>query len=117
MKSHLYRMVLLGGVLGLLATQAALAGEAVTHEVDNGDIAVSYADLNLASTSGIDLLYRRVKLAANKVCGVENMRVSLDIVRRNRTCVAGAIDNAIGTIDNPRLTAFHQAQVLESSQS
>lgn len=117
MKSHFNRLAVLAGVLGIFFSHAALADEAVTNEVSTGNIAVSYADLNLASTSGLDLLYRRVKSAANKVCGVENMKVSLDIVRNNRACVAGAIDSAIGAIDNPRLTALHQAMLLETKQS
>ena len=117
MKSHFYRMALLSGMLGIFASHAVLADEAVTHEVSTGNIAVSYGDLNLASTSGLDMLYTRVQSAAYKVCGVENMRVSLDIMRNNRACVAGAIDSAIGEIDNPRLTALHQARLLESNQS
>jgi UrcA family protein len=117
MKSRFYLLAVLAGVLGGFISHAALADEAVTKQVSTGNIAVSYADLNLASTSGLDLLYRRVKLAAHKVCAVDRMRVPLDIERKNRACVAGAIDSAIGEIDNPRLTALHQARLLEATQS
>lgn len=116
MKSNLYRMALLSGVVGLCAAQAALADDA-NHKLSTGDIAVSYADLNLASATGLDMLYTRVQSAAYKVCGVRNMKVELDIVRKNRACVAGAIESAIGAIDNPRLTALHHARQLETNQS
>lgn len=117
MKAYFYRLSLLSIVLGLLSLNTAVAGDPESHQVSTGNIAVSYSDLNLASTSGLDLLYQRVQSAAYKVCGVENMRVSLDIVRRNRECVAGAIDSAIGAIDNPRLTVLHQTKLLETTQS
>mgnify|MGYP001824031445 CR=1 FL=1 len=117
MNSHFNRLAVLAGVLGIFFSHTALADEAATNEVSTGNIAVSYADLNLASTSGLDLLYRRVKLAAHKVCAVDRMRVPLDIERNNRACVAGAIESAIGEIDNPRLTALHQARLLETNQS
>lgn len=117
MKSHLFRLSLLGGMLSVLSLNVALADDAVTQERGTGNVAVSYADLNLANPTGLDTLYRRVKSAAHKVCGVENMRVSLDITRKNQECISVAIDNAIENIGDARLAALHQAKLAESNQS
>ena len=117
MKSRFYRLSLLSIMLGTLSLNAALADDIATHNVSTGNIAVSFADLNLASPTGLANLYQRVQSAADKVCGVDNMRVSLDIERKNRVCVSWAIDNAIGEIDDVRLTALHQTILMENQQS
>ena len=117
MKSYLYRLFLVTSMLSLLTLNAVLADGVVTKEFSTGNVIVSFADLNLANPKGLDRLYRRVKSAAYKVCGVENMRVSLDITRKNRECVSSAIDSAIGEIGDVRLTALHQSKFFESSQS
>lgn len=115
MKSSLYRLSMLSLMLGVLPLNFTLADEAAINETSN--VTVSYDDLNLASTAGLDRLYRRVKSAAHEVCGVENFKVSLDIVRKNRECVAGSIDSAIGQIGDTRLTALHKSKLVESQHS
>jgi UrcA family protein len=117
MKSYLCRLLLFTTVLSVLTLNVTLADSLVTQEFSTGNIAVSFADLNLANPKGLDRLYWRVKSAAYKVCGVENMKVSLDVTRNNRECVSSAIDNAIGEIGDVRLTALHQSKLFESSQS
>jgi UrcA family protein len=111
MKSNLFRLTVFA-VLGAFALNTAVAGD--SKSVNTGYIAVSYADLNMASTEGIDTLYRRIKSAAHKVCGVDNMRVTLDIVRVNRACVAGAMN---GAINDARLTHLHEVKLAEARQS
>ena len=116
MKSNLFRLTLFA-VLGAFALNTAVAGGTESKSVKTGYIAVSYADLNMASTEGIDTLYRRIKLAAHKVCGVDNMRVTLDITRLNRACVAGAMDSAISDVNDARLTHLHEVKLAEARQS
>lgn len=116
MKSRLFNLSLLV-LLGAFAFNTAMAGGADTSSLKTGYMTVSYADLNLASSSGLDVLYLRIKSAAHKVCGVENMRVPLDLERRNRACVDSAIDGAVNGIDDVRLTHLHQARLAEDRQS
>ena len=116
MKSNLFRLTVFA-VLGAFALNTAVAADADSKSVNTGYIAVSYADLNMASNEGIDTLYRRIKLAAHKVCGVDNMRVTLDIVRVNRACVIGAMDGAISDVNDARLTHLHEARLAEARQS
>ena len=87
MKSHFYRLSLLGAVLGALTLNTALADDAATQSVSVRSITISYADLNLADSADLDTLYRRVRSAARSVCDVRPMRVPVEIVLRNRECV------------------------------
>ena len=124
MKTNLFRLTIFVA-LGALALNTAMAESTRSNSVNTSSIAVSYADLNMASTEGLDILYRRIKSAAHKVCGVDKMpgrpvdkmRVSQDIVSRNQACVADAIDDAISDINNVKLTYLHQARLAESRQS
>ncbi len=117
MKSHLYRLSLLSVMLGVFSLNTALADDATIRELSMESIVVSFADLNLANPEGLNNLYRRIKSAAHKVCGVRHMKVTLDVRRKNRDCVSRAIGETIGKVDNVRLTALHQAIFTESNQS
>lgn len=116
MKSSLFCLSLCV-VLGAFTLNTAVAGDTEDKFVTTGHITVSYGDLNLASNDGLDVLYMRIKSAADKVCGVEKLKVSLDIVRLNRACVAGAVGGAISDVNDVRLTQFHQAKLAEARQS
>jgi UrcA family protein len=116
MKSNLFRLTLFA-VLGAFALNTAVAEGTESNYVNTGYIAVSYADLNLASPEGLDTLYRRIKSAAHQVCGVGNQRVSLEVMLRNQACVAGAMNGAISKVNNTRLTHLHEVRLAESRQS
>jgi UrcA family protein len=45
---------------------------------DTAKIAVSFADLDLTRTAGVDSLYARVRSAARKLCGMNTSRISLE---------------------------------------
>ena len=111
MKSHILRLSLLGSVLGALTLNVALADEVAYHDFKNGGIVVSYHDLNLSKAAGVESLKRRVDSAANRMCGVENFRVSLDIVRKNQECVSWLTDKAILRIGDERITAFEESKI------
>ena len=117
MKSHLYRLSLLGSFLAVLSLNCALANDVATDEIYTGSIPVAFDDLNLDSPVGLDSLYRRVEFAARKVCGVGYVKVSLDIVRRNRECVSGSIEHAIEQIGDTRLAALHQSRLMTENKS
>ena len=73
--------------------------------------------LTLFAVLGAFALNTAVAGDADKVCGVDNMRVTLDIVRVNRACVAGAINGAISDVDDARLTHLHELKLAEVRQS
>ena len=112
MKLHFLPLSLLGSVLGALTLNTALADEVAIHDFKTAGIVVSYHDLNLANSAEFDNLLRRVGAAADKTCGVENFRVSLDVERKNRDCVSHSIDNATAKIDDVKFTAPHQPKLV-----
>ena len=59
-------------IVTLAAAVAALAAmPCQAQSPADGAVLVPYGDLNLASASGAATLERRIKAAANRICGVE----------------------------------------------
>ena len=83
-----------------MATSAAGYSETIVTTTAEGlrTTSVSYADLNLSDPQDKDILERRVRLAAQKVCGSDNWRVAGSVrqASANKSCsraaVAGAVD-------------------------
>ena len=100
MRSPLFRLCLFSCLLGVLSLNLAVADES-----NDGSVAVSFNDLNLANPDGLESLNERIEYAAHKACGVENFKVSLDIERENRECVSHTIDKTNAKLDDAGLTA------------
>lgn len=107
MRSTLFRLFLMSCLLGALSLNVAVADES-----NDGSVAVSFNDLNLANSAGLESLNERIEYAAHKVCGVENFKVSLDIERENRACVSQTINTANAKIDDANLVPKHQAKLV-----
>jgi len=91
-------------LVALFALQGpAYAGGAAA---DVPSIVVSYAELNLNSTSGVDRLYHRIVSAAQRVCGppVDNMNIGALLARKR--CVSEAIERAVVAVDAPALNRY-----------
>jgi UrcA family protein len=71
-------------------------------------ITVRFDDLNLEQPRGVAALYRRVRLAAEQVCGEPRGPGEAIISADWRACVAQAVDRAVVTVDRPALTAYHR---------
>jgi UrcA family protein len=88
-----------------LAVAAVLVVPTVSHAQDTRSMAVSYADLNLASAKGQDRLQRRVNLAASYVCGQADTR-DFNWAREVELCRTGALEGAqpaiLAAINNAR---------------
>ena len=72
----------------LLAT--AMAGGSSLAEAAPVGIPVTFADLDLATSAGVDRLHRRVRFAAQRLCGEADNR-PLDRMMAQRRCVAAAL--------------------------
>ncbi|MEO1729976.1 MAG: UrcA family protein [Pseudomonadota bacterium] len=109
-----------------LTFTAALATATVAHagpsEAPKGQtVEVTYDDLNLASKAGQDILDRRIKNAAEKVCGLENGMLSTDFkvrsCRRDTVKAASASrDLAIAEYTQNRLARASQKALRMSAQ-
>jgi len=74
---------------------AAPIGEPMTARV-------RYGDLNLSNDAGVAHLYARLRHAASDVCQVASFRDLVD-----QQCASAALDNAVASVDNVKLTALH----------
>jgi UrcA family protein len=66
---------------------------------------VSFQDLNLDATVGVDALYKRIHAAAERVCGVSG-EPKLAAASASAKCSEDAKARAIEKINLPALTAF-----------
>jgi UrcA family protein len=68
---------------------------------------VDFADLDLASTHGAELLYTRLRYAAAEVCGPQADTRLIQQTITWRRCFREAIRNAVVQVDQPSLTAIY----------
>ncbi len=68
---------------------------------------VHYADLNLNSRDGVEVLYRRIQGAARDVCGPPARTGSRIVSAVWQACMANAIRTAVQGVDRPLLTAYY----------
>jgi UrcA family protein len=97
-------------VFGGLAVAGAF-GAGLAPLPDSGrqvkSLTVSFGDLDLGNTAGVNTLYARLRSAARRVCGTADLR-NLRAVADVKRCRAEALDDAVARIDHPRLTALHR---------
>jgi UrcA family protein len=66
---------------------------------------VSFKDLNLDTPEGVAVLYRRIKSAANEVCGNPD-RYDLSQLKL-QVCIKDAVSRAITQVNRPMLTSLY----------
>jgi UrcA family protein len=72
-------------------------------------VTVGYSDVAFGNTAGAADVYRKLKNAARKVCGVDNGTKSLELHVAARACFDEALADAVRKIDRPTLSALHAA--------
>jgi UrcA family protein len=95
---------------------ALAAASKVPPAGDVGQITVRFGDLNLDQPAGAAILYRRIRHAAEQVCGDPVSPGSLIPSQFWRSCVAQAIERSVIAVDRPALTAYYRGQVTPSDQ-
>jgi len=92
-----------------LATLAALAVATDALFVQRAQLpppqrlTVNYTDLDMNSADGAAVLYHRIRVAANQVCGVYDTR-DLTQAALRRSCTERAVAQAVASVNNPRLS-------------
>jgi UrcA family protein len=77
---------------------------------------VRFGDLNIDRAADAAVLYRRIRYAAERVCGDPQMP-GLSIISPSwRICVAQAVDRAVLAVDRPALTAYHRVHAAPSDR-
>jgi UrcA family protein len=104
-----------------LITLASAAASANPHEDEIRSEKVNFADLNLNTLAGVNVLYDRITRAARLVCApADEFAHHTEYAK----CCQTAVDAAIAKVNNPLLSAVHQnrlgspklAAVLQSSR-
>jgi UrcA family protein len=71
---------------------------------------VHYADLNLNTQAGAAVLYRRIRNAAEQLCGDVGSR-QLAQAAAAKACVERAIVASVRSVNNPKLTSEYNTRV------
>ena len=77
---------------------------------------VSFADLDLSKAAGVQTLYKRIKVAARKVCGPADRYTYPTPSRAFGKCVQAAIADAVTQVDRPSLTALHKEEASRTAR-
>jgi UrcA family protein len=91
--------LLAAGLASLTVAAAAFAADVTEVRSTR----VGYADLNLRNDAGVTYLYARLRNAASRVCEYSSVRVLAA-----QDCATKALDEAVATVDNDKLTTLHQ---------
>ena len=75
---------------------------------DVGQTTVHFGDLNLERPADAAVLYRRIRHAAERVCGEPQVTGSRTVSSSWSSCVRQAVDHAVLAVDRPALTAYHR---------
>ncbi len=74
---------------------------------------VKFADLDLTDTRAVEVLYERIKSAADKVCEPADSR-SVETLVHVRRCMKHAVAQAVRDVNSPGLTSLHMAATNQS---
>ncbi len=91
------------------AAATLLALTAGARAADVAQVHVKYADLNISSPAGAAVLYRRIRVAADQVCGEYGGR-GLARIARAQACADKAIADAVASVGNDTLNSVYAAK-------
>jgi UrcA family protein len=102
------RALIATAIIGVLVSGFAAVCSAA-DSTDAPQAIVKYADLDLSTSQGAAVHYRRIRSAAEGVCApLDGER--LDSKVRARTCVQRAIEGAVAKVNRPALFAVYAAK-------
>jgi UrcA family protein len=106
------RILISALIAGLVcAGEAALFASATSAAELPQSITVRYTDLNLDRAADVARLYHRIEAAAQSICGARDLEVSDWVDSQWQRCVDAAVAQAVGRVDRPALSAYHQRQL------
>lgn len=98
----------------LAAATLAACGLSTTVRADSilepRSMTVHFGDLDTNSTYGAAVLYRRIKFAAETVCGDPGSVRAMRLLASYRTCVHAAIADAVAKVNRPTVTEYAVAR-------
>jgi UrcA family protein len=92
-------------ILGALATSSSVA-LAAEPSIESVRVNVGFSDLNISSSTGALVLYRRIQRAAENACSYYWFKTDAE---QNR-CVHDSIADAVTKVNRPSLFAVYNAK-------
>jgi UrcA family protein len=83
---------------------------------DAPQMTVHFADLDLTKVDGAAVLYKRLRAAAETVCGLREDR-DLATATAFKKCVQSALASAVMRVDRAELTAYYRAHAEHRKSS
>jgi len=96
--------------LAFLLLGSALA---ISATPEGARIAVHYQDLDLSKPQDARVLYRRISIAARRVCNPPGTTELAQLAKYSE-CYENAIANAVTSVNQQTLTALHQSRTQRS---
>jgi UrcA family protein len=101
--------------VSLSAWQGVALGDSLSDSRDGTQsVVVRFADLDLNQSKDIQILYRRINLAAGVACGTRELTGSRLPLPSWQRCVTGAVDSAVLRLDRPALSAYHRTHTSDT---
>jgi UrcA family protein len=72
-------------------------------------ISVQYAAEDLETDEGVENVYRKLRKAARRVCGIDGGFLNLSEKTLAKKCVDDTLASAVRKIDRPLLTTLHDS--------
>jgi UrcA family protein len=72
-------------------------------------VSVQYAAEDLETDKGAENVYRKLRKAARRVCGIDGGFLNLSEKTIAKQCVEDTLASAVRKIDRPMLTALHDS--------
>jgi UrcA family protein len=101
-------LTLAGSMFALSFAAAVPAGAPAAPSLE-----VKIGDLDLDNPAGVTKLYKRLQIAAQKVCGPSDVTGTRLGLRDQKACVTAAVDGAVRQLNRPALTAFHESHAAK----
>jgi UrcA family protein len=96
----------------LVIAAASLVASIASAQEDDGRVStvVRYGDLDLSQSADVARLYSRLKYASEKVCYISYDNRNLRKQQSQANCMQGALNRAVTTVNEPKLTQLHAAE-------
>ena len=103
------KIIVVGTSVLLILGFGTKAIAAAPSQFYDGEIAVSFSDLDIDSAAGAKTLYTRLQQASATVCNVESFRElgSLSRVAQAERCYDETLSKAVAKIDSAALKKLH----------
>ena len=108
-ESKLFKRLVATFVVIVLGSPAVVLADTTSYIVESPKTTVSYADLNLESEEGVQVLHRRLQDASRNVCSAKSLKIARSIFVQYQTsaCYRKTLSNAVEKFDNEDLTRLH----------